>query len=323
MRSSETLCALVVALTSALSCSSRARAQEPAQGFRVERFYPSAPGGGWLVMDALDMRGGLGGAMEMTLGYARNAFHVGGGAERLNVVSQQAFAEFGFAATYDRFRFSLSFETPTVINGNSGTVGGFAFTAPSVDPGHRPDSFSDARLGLDTRLLGRPDGPFRVGLGMQLFVPNGSRSDYVTDETYRAMGRALFAGDFGLFTYAGHLGVHVRPLDDSAVPGSPRGSELLFGVAGGAKLALCGHCSTAFVIGPEIYGATAFRSFFGAESTALEGLLSTRIEGTAADGPQLRFKLGVGGALYRHFGAADGRIVFSIELFDRGAKAPR
>ncbi len=38
-----------------------ARAQLQAQGFAVERFYPSAPGGGWMVMDDLSMRGRFGG----------------------------------------------------------------------------------------------------------------------------------------------------------------------------------------------------------------------------------------------------------------------
>jgi len=40
---------------------------------------PSAPGGGWFVMDTFDIHGGPGGALALTLGYARNSVSVVGG----------------------------------------------------------------------------------------------------------------------------------------------------------------------------------------------------------------------------------------------------
>jgi hypothetical protein len=131
------------------------------------------------------------------------------------------------------------------------------------------------------------------------------------------MGRVLFAGRAGLLTFAGHAGVHVRPLDDSPAPGSPRGSELLFGAALGPKIPLGEGETTAITVGPEIYGASAFRALFDANATALEGIVSGRIEGTAEDGPQLRVKLGVGGGLNPRFGAPEWRAVFGIEVFER------
>ena len=73
------------------------------------------------------------------------------------------------------------------------------------------------------------------------------------------------------------------------------------------------------VIGPEVYGASAFRSLFSTAGTALESLLSARIEGTADDGPQIRVKLGMGAGLDDHFGAPEWRIVFGIELFDHSS----
>ena len=72
----------------------------------------------------------------------------------------------------------------------------------------------------------------------------------------------------------------------------------------------------AFVVGPEVYGATAFRSFLGASGTALEGLLSGRLEETADRGPQLRIKLGTGAGIDPRFGAPEWRVVFAIEVFD-------
>jgi hypothetical protein len=329
MRSSDVRRALgfTVALLATSAPSSRVEAQpQQAQGFAVERFYPSAPGGGWFVMDDLDMHGGLGGVMALTTSYSHNPLRVPDGSQHLNVVSDRAFTDFGFAVTYERWRLYLNFDAPLVTTGvdttgQLGVVGDYQFTSPSLDLSQNPDTLSDARIGLDARILGDDKSPFRFGAGAQLFVPNGERSDYDTDGTYRAMLRVLSAGDVGLFTYAGQLGVHVRPLDDAPTPGSPQGSELLFGLAGGAKLPVLGS-TAALVVGPEIFGATAFRSFLGSTTTALEGLLTGRLEGSADDGPQLRGKLGAGFGIDQNFGAPQWRIVFAIELLGRSSEGP-
>jgi OmpA-OmpF porin, OOP family len=302
------------ALLVASALSSRAEAQQQAQGFAVERLYPSAPGGGWFVMDELDMHGGLGGVMALTTSYSKDPLRVPAGSQHLDAVSDRAFTDFGFAVTYERWRLYLNFDAPLVTIGQSGTVGAYQFSDPSLDLSQNPDTLSDARIGLDARVFGDDKSPFRLGAGAQLFVPNGDRSDYDTDGTYRAMLRVLFAGDVGLFTYAGQLGVHFRPLDDAPTPESPQGSELLFGLAGGAKVSISRE-TAALVFGPEIFGATAFRSFLGSTTTALEGLLTGRFEGTAEGGPQLRAKVGAGFGIDRNFGAPDWRAVFAIELF--------
>ncbi len=306
MRSSSPLALGVLLLAAS------AQAQQPAQGFAVERLYLSAPGAGWFVMDGLDMHGGLGGAVNITVGYERNALRLTEGAQSLAVVSDRAFLDIGGAVTFGCWRFYLNLDLPLDTQGQSGTLGGYSYTAPSVDLASHPDTLSDVRLGVDVRILGGPSGPFRLGAGVQLFIPNGNRADYDTDDTFRAMLRLLVAGDVGLFTYAGQLGVHLRPLDNYPVPGSPEGSELLFGVAAGVRLPVG---TLAFIVGPEVYGATAFRTFLAATSTALEGLLTLRVEGTGAEGPQLRFKLGAGGGLNPQFGAPEWRLVLSIELF--------
>jgi hypothetical protein len=255
------------------------------------------------------------------------------------VVSDQAFADFGMAATYDRWRVYLNLEAPLVGEGQWGTVGGVEFQHPPLDLGFQPDVLSDARIGIDGRLWGEPGGPFRLGASAQLFIPSGSRADYVTDGTYRAMGRVLFAGDIRSLTYAGQLGVHIRPLDDASTPGSPRGSELLFGLAAGARFPV-GRAAAAnetvgsgaaanetvrrdgrkvIVVGPEIYGATAFVDFLGPTRTAVEGLLTGRFEGTGTHGGQLRLKLGIGAGLDPHFGGPAYRFVIGVEVFDHGA----
>lgn len=304
-------------LFAVLSAARAAVAQSEAQGFALERLYLSAPGGGWFVMDELSMHGGLGGAVALTTGYARKPLRVGTGSERVPVVSDQLFTDFGFAATFERFRLSLNFDAPISTKGRSGTVSGYELTAPSLTLSNSPDSFADARLGADVRLLGEFDGPLRLGVGAQLLFPTGKRFDYDSDGTYRAMARALIAGDVGSFSYAGQLGAHIRPLNESPVPDSPRGSELLFGAAFGLKFPLGDRTDSVIVAGPEVFGETAFNSFFGSRSTGIEGLLTARLEAVTDRGALWRLKLGAGGGLDPHFGAPEWRVVCAVELSDQ------
>jgi hypothetical protein len=288
-------------------------AQQQAPGFALERLYQSAPGAGWFVMDDLDISGRLGGAVSLTSGYARNPLVIAGpdGKQQLAVVSEEAFVDIGASITHDRFRGYINFPVPVLVSGTSGTIGQYQFTAPSVSVGNDPDSVTDPRMGIDVRLLGDPGSRLRLGAGAQLIFPSGNRSDYVTDGKFRAMFRFLAAGDAGAFTYAGQLGVHVRTLNDAPVPGSPNGSEFLYGISGGRRFA--GPSGWAIVAGPEIFGETAFRAFFSGE-TGTEALLTGRFEHTGTGG-NFRIKLGVGHALVQNFGAAQWRIVVGVEMF--------
>jgi len=292
----------------ALLLSLAAQAQTPVQGFDAERFYPSAPGAGWFVMDSLDMHGELGGAFSFASRYERDPLRVGGTA----VVTDSAYGQVAAAVTFRSWRFSLGFDFPYAVKGRTVTLGGYAYPGPDLDLGSHPDTLSDVRLGVDTRLLGEADGPFRAGLGAHLWIPSGPVDQYVSDGTYRGMVRLLFAGDVAWLAYAGNVGVHVRPRDDGGVPGGPRGSELLFGAAAGVKLPI-GESHRA-VIGPEVYGATAFEGFLKSDTTSAEALLSGRIEGTRA-GIQLRVKLGAGVGLGSSFGTPAWRVMFQIEMF--------
>jgi hypothetical protein len=252
--------------------------------------------------------------MGMTTSYARLPLQVDDGPHRLAVVSDEAFTDFAFAATLDRWRVHVGFDMPLAIKGEPGTAGGYKFSAPSVDLGPNTDTLTDLRMGIDCRLLGGPGSAFRLGAGAQIFLPEGRRTDYDTDGTPRAMFRVLAAGDVGTFTYAAQAGVHVRPLDDPQTPASPQGSELLFGAAAGARFSLDPATDTVFVLGPEIYGETALRSFFGSETTGVEGLLSARLERALSDKSLLRIRLGTGPGIDAHFGAPEWRVVFGIEL---------
>src|SRR5258708_33741306 len=106
MSSSSRALGCAVLMLAAGAHASPPQTQPQAQGFGVERFYPSAPEGGWFVMDALDMRGGLGGAMSLNIGYASNPLRITDGLNHnhLSVVTDQPSADFGFAVTYHRWR---------------------------------------------------------------------------------------------------------------------------------------------------------------------------------------------------------------------------
>jgi hypothetical protein len=315
MWSSKKLCSLAFAdvLVAVSLWSLPAKAQQQPAGFAVERFYQSAPGGGWFVMDDLDISGRLGGVVSFSSGYARNPLVITGpdGKQKLVVVSEEAFLDVGAAVTHDRFRGYINFPMPLLLSGTSGTLGPYQFTAPSVSFGNNPDTIADPRIGVDVRLLGEPGSVLRFGAGAQLIIPSGSRADCVSDGRYRGMFRFLAAGDAGPWQYAGQVGVHVRQLNEAPVPDSPNGSEFLYGISGGRRFA--GSNGWAVVAGPEIFGQTAFRSFFSGE-TGTEALLTGRFEHTGT-GRNLRIKLGVGHALEQNFGAAQWRVVFGVELF--------
>jgi hypothetical protein len=126
------------------------------------------------------------------------------------------------------------------------------------------------------------------------------------------MLRAIVAGDFGRWTYAAHLGFHLRPLDDRPIPGSPAGSELLFGGAFGARFVVSGEDTV--VLGPEIFGESALQAFFGASTTGVEGLFTGRYEMAPEGGPTMKIRLGTGGGIDPNFGAPEWRVVLGVEV---------
>jgi hypothetical protein len=287
----------------------QARAQQAAQGFGVERFYPSAPGGGWFVMDDLNIGGGLGGAVAVTSGYEQNPLVVtNSSGQRTAVVSDEAFVSVGVAVSYDRYRGYVNIPMPVAVGGTSAVVDGFQVTGPSLNPGQNPDTVGDTTVGFDVRLFGKPGSALRIGAGAQLLLPSGSRADFVTDGTYRGMFRVLAAGDAGRFVWAGQAGVHVRPAGISLVPGGPDGNEFLFGASAGRRFSMRQGWDA--IVGPEFFGETAVRD----GETGAEALVTARIEQTGS-GRRWRFKVGAGHALDHRFGAPEWRVVAGAELF--------
>ncbi len=323
MRSFDRRIPLAAAALAALAAG-RAQAQTAAPGFALDRLAPAPAGAGWFVMDDLAMSGRLGGAAELTLSEAHDPLVVAAGGGRLTVVSDEALAHFGGAVSGRWWRVFLDLPMPLAVAGHSGTLGGYAYTAPAVNVGTNPDSLPDASFGAEARLLGDASSAFRLGLSAQLFVPsNGpldTRSTYLTDGTVRALFRLLAAGDASVWRYAAEGGVHLRPLDDAPIAGSPVGSELVLGGAIGRAFDV--HPGWVLIAGPEAWGETAFAAFLGPATTGAEALLTGRLEGTGP-GAQIRVKLGAGGGIDPAFGAPEWRVVAAVELFSGPAAHSR
>jgi hypothetical protein len=295
-----------------LCAPAAALAQQAAQGFALERLTPAAPGAGWFMLDNLDMRGPLGGALAVTGSFAADPLRVGSGAQRVAVVSREAFLEFAAAVSYGRWRAWLALDAPVALTGSDGSAGGYDYGAPHVNLGNSPDVLYDPRLGLEARLVGDAAAPFRLGLSAELLAPSGDRSDYVTDGTLRGIVRALAAGQRDWLEVAGSVGTHLRWRNQPA-PGGPRGSELLFGIAAGARIDPQRAPAIRIVVGPELFGETAWRSAFSWQTTGIEAMLTGRIQWTTP-ARRVRAKLGAGGGIDPNFGAPVFRMALSVEM---------
>ena len=294
-----------------------------AQGFALERLLQAAPGSGFIAYDDLRWPAALSGGVSISLGYAHAplSFDDGQGGSLL-VVRHQTSADLAFAVGWGRLRAGLRFSSPVYVAGDSGAAQGYRFTAPVANLEHDPDALSDLAVSFDWRLLGDAQSPQRFAASAVAWVPSGERKGYATDGTWRGMARLLAAGDQGAVTWAGTLGVHLRPLDDSPVPGAPRGSEGVFGAAASYRLAPAAlPAGAALAVGPEVFGATALTAPFGSSTTALEALLAGRLDTVPYPGATLRFKLGVGAGLHARFGAPAFRVVLGVELFGAAADA--
>jgi hypothetical protein len=128
------------------------------------------------------------------------------------LVSNEAFVNIGAAVTYDRYRLYLGLPMPYLVAGSSGAFGRYALSAPAVTAGANPDTVADPRLGFDVRLVGVADSSLRLGASAELVFPSGARSDYISGARYRGVLRLLAAGDYRAWSYAGQLGVQLRPL---------------------------------------------------------------------------------------------------------------
>jgi OmpA-OmpF porin, OOP family len=298
------LASALLAATAATAVSNVASAQEVA-GFSVNRFDPSERGSDWFALDSLDMRGHLRPAAGIVIDWAHKplVLYNADGDEQTAIVRNQVFLHFGGALIlFDALRVGLDFPL-AVSSGDSGTVGSLVYPAPSGRP------LGDLRIGADYRLFGAYGKPLSLAVGAELFLPTGAASNYSGDDSVRGAPHVTAAGSIAMLTYSAQLGVMIRPnagtgFDDATGP------ELQFGAAGGVKL-----MDNRLVVGPELYGSSAFTNFFGRRATPFEVLIGAHMAlpklGPLPEG--LRVGLGVGPGFTHGAGTPAVRVVGAIE----------
>ncbi len=257
--------ALAVALGASLA-GSRAAAQS-ATGFALDRFEPASPGSDWFGHDSLDLRGHLGVAAGIVgdFAYRPLVLYNPDGSVGASIVRDQDVLHAGATVVlWNRARFGLNLPVAIYQVGLAEPVRGVAYFPP------HGASLGDLRLEGDARLYGEPGQPFTLAAGALLYLPTGSREQYLSDGTVRFTPRVQAAGGLGPFVYAARVGVAVRP-HDATFENTGLGTELVFGGAVGIRL-----WAKRLVVGPELSGSTVLGSHpgsFAVNNTPVELLV--------------------------------------------------
>lgn len=283
-------------------------------GFALDRFDPSERGSDWFAAESLDLRGHLRPAAGLVADWAYKPlvlYNKSTGDEVSALVENQLYAHVGGSLiVWDRLRFGVNLPIGLVLSGEDASFGAGTISMKNGA------NVGDLRLGADVRLLGEYGGVFTAAAGLQFFAPTGSRDAFSGDGKVRIVPRLLAAGDVGVFTYAGRIGLQYRAQNENFA-GSAFGSELQFAAAAGLRL--LDHKLT---VGPEVFGSTVV-------SDSGDGLFkktTTPFELIAGGHYQVandwRIGAGVGPGLTRGFGAPKVRVLASVEWAPGVEQAP-
>lgn len=290
--------AFVVAL---IALRGEARAQQAA-GFAVDRFEPAAPGSGFLSLQSLDFEGHLRPAAGLVSAWAWKPLVVyDGQSNQVSALVQQQLVEHvqGAVVLWERARADLDLPVPLAHTGSSTVIGTQTYAAPDGN------GVGDLRLGATVRVYGRPGGPFTGAVGAQLFLPTGDPRAFSGDGGVRFWPQLLAAGRWrDRLTWAGRLGVHVRPQHSCNCDLTP-GSELTAGA--GARWRFLPRVAA----GAELYLASAIAGgpFASRAGTSLELLLA----GHVAVAPRWNVSLGVAPGLSDGAGTPVARVIAAVQ----------
>ena len=271
-------------------------------GFSLDRYEPAARGSEWFVLDSLEWQGEFRPSIGLTADFAVNPLVVYNPDDsvRANLTSTQFFAHIGAAlAIKDAFQLSINIPVALVNSGDQATVNGITFAPPDSA------SLGDIRLGAAVRAYGNPGDKFRFAIGLDVFLPTGSQTQYTGDGSVRVLPHLMIAGDVDNFAYAMRAGFLYRALDGS-LNGAPIASELQLAASIGLHFV-----DRKLLIGPEVYLATgtASNASFKEATTPAEAILGLHY--TADSG--VRFGIGGGLGLDRGFGEPEARILATLE----------
>jgi len=283
---------------------------QTANGFAVERYQPSERGSDWFVTDSLDLRGSGRLALGIVGDWAHRPLVIyrADGHPAHAVISDQLNLHLGGTVIIaDRLRLAASLPVLAVNNGSAGTLGGVLYSNQSGA------AIGDLRLSADVRLLGEYGGAFTTALGLQAYLPTGSRAAYASDGKARLVPHWLVAGDIGPFAYATLVGLNGRFQSDNFA-GAPFGSELLLAASAGLRFA-----DKRILVGPELSTSTVVsdsgNGFFKRTTTPAELLFGAHVR--AGD---IQLGAGFGPGLTRGLGAPEWRALASLVWFPEPKK---
>ena len=294
--------AAVFCFTTCIGSVTRA---QTATGFALDRFNPSERGSDWFASDSLDLRGSMRPAVGLVVDYAYRPLVIYGtdGSTRALLVENSLVVHPGAALNlWERLRLGVDVPVAAWQSGQGGTANGVTY------PAGDSSGVGDVRVGADLRLFGVYEEAATATIGVQVFLPSGSRSSYLGDGSLRLLPRAQLAGDLGSFAYAANAGFLFHAQDDSFGPYA-RGSEIVFGAAFGLRMA-----DRKLLLGPELYGSTVVTKSdvaFAKRQTAVEAVLGAHY----AAARDWRIGLGAGPGLTRGFGEPTLRVLAALEWF--------
>lgn len=232
-------------------------------GFAVSGVEPSERGSEWYVADSLDFRGSARGAVGLASDYAYGPLML---RQKSGVRSHELLTDRvvlragGTLVLADRFRVGLLVPVSVFTNLGEPAPGQFdATTKPAL---------GDVRASLGARLAGRYGGPATLALGLRVYLPTGSQSNYMSDGMVRMEPQLLFAGRFRSIVYAAGISFQTRPRIELA--GRERTSEFSYHLAAGVKV------NDRVVFGPEVFGSSMIQGdsgWFEPRTSPLEFLI--------------------------------------------------
>lgn len=271
-------------------------------GFAVNRYNPAEPDSAWFVADSLDQTGHGRLSFRAIADYAHRPLVVSDDAGRdYAAVRDQMFLHLEAGVSLWN-RMTVALAAPLELYSGAESDGGELSGYGTAGGG----KLGDLRVSAAARLLGSATAAFRLGAGLRIDAPTGSRAAYGSDGKWRIDGRVAAAGDRDDWTYAGALGLRYRALTDRYAD-APFGSEATLGIAGGRRLV-----ARRLLVSAELWASTVVQSrdAIAKESTTpLELLLGARFDLR----PAWVVGLAAGTGLFHGLGAPRARVLASVE----------
>jgi len=280
-------------------------------GFAVNRFEPAGADSTWMTADSLQFEGHGKPFFALVSDFAWKPLIVydAQGHEIAPLVRDQLFAHLDAAVMlWNRVRADLNIPVALANGGQGATLGTTMYQPPDGA------GLGDLRLGVDGIVYQRPDRLVVAAVGMQLFLPTGRTAAFTGDGGVRFWPRVMVAGERRQFSWAGRVGVQVRPSDGCHCDLAP-GTEVDGALAGGWRP------RPQWLVGPELTwshtvssGAAALRS-----GTPLELLVG----GHWTPRPDWTFTLGLGHGLTNGAGTPGVRVIAGAQYaFSRRPRPP-